>query len=132
MPAATSAGFLEDLQQTNVELNVNYVVERGGLPVPAAMLDMLGAASGLVVYGNEALFEFQGDSFLVAEALLETNLAQEQSIEGVIRLGVLLDDSVAATWHRLVALNGWQVGDALFGAAAVECRRGEPVGGLCP
>src|SRR5690606_6426077 len=95
VPAATSAGFLEDLQQTNVELNVNYVVERGGLPVPAAMLDMLGAASGLVVYGNEALSEFQGDSFLVAEALLETNLAQEQSIEGVIRLGVLLDDSVA-------------------------------------
>ena len=130
--ATGSAGFLEDLQEQRVALDVDYDVERGGLPSPAALFDMLAEATGLMLYDNEALFGFQGERLEVAVAVLDTNLAQAGGSDGVVRVGPLLDDAVAALWQRLVALPGWSAGEPLYGASAVECRRGEPVGGLCP
>lgn len=130
--SAEHVGQLEDLGEQYVESDLPYQAERDGLPTPAALLDMLSDYAGLVLYDNEARFEFQGSNLQVAEAVIDSNLAQEGSVDGVMRVDALLDDSLAATWHRLVALPGWSVGAPLYGASALECRRGEPTAGLCP
>src|SRR5690606_16379385 len=98
---------------------LRYEAQRDGLPVPAAMLDL---PAGLTYFGPYAA-ESSGAGIL-AEFLIESGLAQDDSVESVFRQGDLLDDSLAAVWQRLLAFSAGGA-PQFFAAQAYGCRRDE-------
>lgn len=130
-PALAESAFLEPLEEVAVEPTDAYPMTEDGLLTTAAMFDLLATEAGLALFENEALGE-RGEPFVVSELLLERNLGQEESVDGAILIGEVMDDSIAGIWYRVAALGGWQAGEPVFGAAGYECRRGDPVDGLCP
>ena len=123
---------LHALEPIEAELAGSYPTRQEGLLTPAAMFELLAEHSGLVLEGNERAAEGSGESFVAAQAILDRNLGQEFGLDGIMRVGELMDDSVSATWFRLVEMPGPEGVSQLFGARDVECRRGEAVGLLCP
>lgn len=124
------AEFLSNLEEVNLSAAGEYEAVTDGLPSLATLLDGLAERSGLILEGNEAQL-MREEPFVVAEAMIETNLAQESAVDGVMRVGELMDDSVGAIWARLATFGMWEVDAPVYGATAYECRRGESESGLC-
>jgi Ca-activated chloride channel family protein len=125
-------GFLAELEPAAVALQQWYGYRQDGLPTASTLLGMLSDLAGLDEYDAQEYTELQGATALLGQALVEADLGQDASVDGFLRRGILFDDSVSATWLRLVALPGWAAGQPLYGDSGVECLRGEPQEGLCP
>ncbi len=106
-----------------------YAAAVGGLPTPAFMFDALAEMAELVTYDHEAAVN--DDSVLIAEAVVEYLPGDEARVEGALRSGALMDDSVAAVWSRLIAAGGWEPGLSLTGAVTYECHDGASDDGRC-
>lgn len=97
---------------------------------PAGMVDQLAAASYFDPYMHDAAWDATTEAITIAELVMESNLAQEFSSEAAIRIGALRDDSVAAVWKWLVAVDTGAATDT-YTADAYECLRGVSEEGTC-
>lgn len=113
-----------DLTETDLETSAEGLA-------PAVFIDLLAELAFFDPYGHEAGMDAAVSPVLVATVLIETNLGQDLSTEGVLRVGELRDDSVEAIWQRLVAFPAADDSVMLLGAAAYDCRRGVSDDGLC-
>lgn len=113
-----------------------YAVMKGGLPTPAAMLDMLTDDRSFAAPETDGPVVLSSPPEPFLEAVIEVNLATDSVIASAMRLDGGLDDSVAAEWNLLSALPTDQAAmPAFYRAETYACHRGPefpPPGGLCP
>lgn len=121
-----------------------YEDVRNGVYTPASMADLLALETGAAaVHGGRLSWTgweqpegaqegAQGVDFF-AQIVMDVDLAQDHGVEAVMRLGGLMDDSVAAVWKRAVTFSGGGEAPFLVWWRAFECARGTPgPEGLCP
>lgn len=133
------AGWGEMTEQ-HPDLDMPYAAIRGDLLSPAAMIDLLAEPvdSSESISNPEGKPETDGPPAPFLEAIIDVNLATDSVIDAAVRIGGLLDDSIAAEWKRVVAMPGNSPGTTLktYGTEAYECHRGgskfPPEGEYCP
>lgn len=115
------------------ELDVKYPTQRGMLPTPAAALERLLEAEAF--QQPELYREIPGPAEPFLEAVIEINLAPDTAMAAAMRLGGMMDDSLAALWRQLAFLPKDAGPPGLIRWELWECHRGPlfpPPGGLCP
>lgn len=141
VPCLQTSGGIEDMAAWHAMETADLAGEseslvsqatRDGLDWPAAMLDLAAAQAHFNAYESEVT----GRDAVVAEFVIESNLAQEAYTDVALRRGHLLDDSVAAIWQRLLTFTTLDDAPEFYAAQAFECRRGEggfaAPGKFCP
>ena len=134
------AALWHDYAGSGTSFDRSYEDIRDGVYTPAAMADVLALEVGVARIDDGRLrwigFEEpeslrDGQPFM--EMVMDVNLAQDFGIEAVLRLGHLMDDSVAVIWKRVRTIPSGSQAPHLSLSRAFECARGEPNHeGLCP
>jgi hypothetical protein len=118
-----------------------YPDVRDGVYAPATLVDLLALELGAAQRDGERLSwsgfeqtETLGDGTAFLDLVLDVNLGQESGVDALLRLGAVMDDSVAVIWHRALSLPARVDGEPqLWLWRAFECARGAPgAEGLCP
>jgi hypothetical protein len=94
----------------DAQIEAEYAIERDGVPSPAALLDLLLAASGaarrnggIIWHGFEPR-EGVAPGTPFVDIVIETGLGQEGHITGVLRDDHLMDHEIRTQWVRLHAV----------------------------
>ncbi|MGM0561815.1 MAG: hypothetical protein ACQETX_12195 [Pseudomonadota bacterium] len=136
-PCLSTTGLVEpaaswsELQEDSPALDAPYELLRDGILTPAFALELL--VKNLMV--ETPAHPSAGAASV--EAIVETGLGQDASLDATVVERNLMDDSLRAAWNRLATVSaGSDMDPVIFTAKAFQCARGEaefaPPGSFCP